>query len=169
MTYMPDDLITARLMLAFDDLEPPDTLFERIRGGIAGLTLFRAYNYDSPAQLRQLTARLQHVARAAGRPPLLIAADQEGGQLTALGEGATPFAGNMALGAAGDPALARRVGRAIGYELAALGVNVNYGPVLDLATEPRNPAVGTRAFGDDPALAATLGAAPRHRTGAPLG
>ena len=159
MTYTPDDLITARLMLAFDDLEPPDTLFERIRGGIAGLTLFRAYNYDNPAQLRQLTARLQHVARAAGRPPLLIAADQEGGQLTALGEGATPFAGNMALGAAGDPALARRVGRAIGYELAALGVNVNYGPVLDLATEPRNPAVGTRAFGDDPALAATLGAA----------
>ena len=37
MTYTPDDLITARLMLAFDDLEPPDTLFERIRGGIAGL------------------------------------------------------------------------------------------------------------------------------------
>jgi len=109
MTHMPDDLISARLMLAFDDLEPPADLFDRIRDGIAGVTLFRAYNYDSPAQLRQLTARLQHVARAAGRPPLLIAADQEGGQLTALGEGATPFAGNMALGAAGDPALARRV------------------------------------------------------------
>ncbi len=159
MTHMPDDLISARLMLAFDDLEPPADLFDRIRDGIAGVTLFRAYNYDSPQQLRDLTTRLQNVARAAGRPRLLIAADQEGGQLTALGEGATQFAGNMALGAAGDSALAWRVGQAIGRELSAMGVNVNYGPVLDLATEPRNPAVGTRAFGDDPTLAADLGAA----------
>ncbi len=54
---------------------------------------------------------------APGGPPLLVAADQEGGQLMALGDG-TPFAGNMALGAAGDADLAERVGRAIGARAA---------------------------------------------------
>ena len=64
----------------------------------------------------------------------------------------------MALGAAGDPALpaGRRGDRP---ELRALGVNVNYAPVSDLATNPRNPALGIRSFGDDPARVAGLVAA----------
>ena len=126
---------------------------------MGGFSLFRPHNYDSPAQVRELTAALQRAARAAGQPPLLIATDQEGGQLTAMGAGTTQFAGNMALGATGDVELARRVGRAIGRELAAMGVNVNYAPVLDLNTNPRNPSLGIRSFGDNPALAAMLGAA----------
>ena len=65
----------------------------------------------------------------------------------------------MALGAAGDPALAERVARAVGLELRAMGVNVNYAPVCDLATNPRNPAVGIRSFGDDPARVGELVAA----------
>ena len=70
--------------------------------------------------------------------PLLIAADQEGGQFLALGDDATPFAGNMALGAADDEELAERVGRAIGLEARAMGVNVVYAPV-------RRPRHRTRA------------------------
>lgn len=160
MTDNHETLIGQKLMLAFDGLYPPARIFEWIHHrSVAGFTLFRSLNYDSPRQLRALTESLQWAARAAGRPPLLIAVDQEGGQLTGLGEGATQFAGNMALGAARDPELAQRVGRAIGLELAAVGVNVNYGPVVDLSTQPRNPALGTRAFGDDPHLAAALGAA----------
>lgn len=155
-----EHLLGHKLMLAFDGLYPPQRIFDWIRQRtVGGFTLFRGLNYDSPEQVRKLTAALQHTAAAAGRPPLLIAVDQEGGQLTGLGEGTTQFAGNMALGATRDPELARRVGLAIGRELAALGINVNYGPVLDLNTEPRNPALGTRAFGDDPQLAASLGAA----------
>ena len=86
---------------------------------------------------------------AAARP-LLIAADQEGGQLNALGEGPTAFAGAMALGAAGDPGLAERVARATAIELRALGVNVNYAPVCDLATAPDNPALGIRSSATRP-------------------
>ena len=88
-----------------------------------------------------------------------MAADQEGGQFLALGEGPTPFAGNMALGAVDDEALTERVGRAIGTEARAMGVNVVYAPVLDLATNPLNPALGIRAFGDSPAAVARHGAA----------
>ncbi len=76
------------------------------------------------------------------RQPLLIAADQEGGQLNALGSEATQFAGNMALGAVDDEALTERVGAAIGREARALGVNVVYAPSVDLASEPGNSSLG---------------------------
>jgi beta-N-acetylhexosaminidase len=88
-----------------------------------------------------------------------VAIDQEGGQLMAVGDPATPFAGNLALAAAGSEDLARRVGVAIGRELAAVGCSVDWAPDLDLASLPESPAVGARAFGDDPVVAGDLGAA----------
>lgn len=157
---MHADDIGYKLMLAFEGHTPPARILDWIAARrTGGFSLFRPHNYDSPAQVRELTASLQRAARDAGQAPLLIATDQEGGQLTAMGEGTTQFAGNMALGATRDPQLARRVGRAIGLELAAMGVNINYGPVLDLNTNPRNPSLGIRAFGDEPGLVAALGAA----------
>jgi beta-N-acetylhexosaminidase len=160
MTLSNEDLIGYKLMLAFEGLTPPARILDWIaRRRVGGFSLFRPHNYESPTQVLELTSALQSAARASGQAPLLIATDQEGGQLAAMGAGTTQFAGNMALGAARDPELARRVGRAIGMELAALGVNVNYAPVLDLNTNPRNPSLGIRAFGDKPALAAELGAA----------
>jgi beta-N-acetylhexosaminidase len=76
----------------------------------------------------------------------------------AIGDG-TPFPGNMALGATRSEALAYRVGRALGRELAAVGVNVDFAPVCDVNNNPENPVVGTRSFGEDPALVARLAAA----------
>ncbi len=159
MTHQPNP-IGYQLMLAFAGRTPPPRILDWIANRrVGGFSLFRPHNYDSPAQVRELTAALQRAAHAAGQAPLLIATDQEGGQLAAMGAGTTQFAGNMALGATGDPHLARRVGRAIGMELAAMGINVNYAPVLDLNTNPRNPSLGIRAFGDSPALTGALGAA----------
>lgn len=160
MVPQDEDSIGYKLMLAFAGRMPPPRILDWIATRrVGGFSLFRPHNYDSPAQVRELTTTLQRAASAAGQPPLLIATDQEGGQLTAMGAGTTQFAGNMALGATGDPELARRVGRAIGLELAAMGINVNYAPVLDLNSNPRNPSLGIRAFGDAPALAGALGAA----------
>jgi beta-N-acetylhexosaminidase len=159
----PRDEILGRLMLAFSGTAVPPWLRTRLTSApAAGITLFRARNVRSPAQLRRLTTGLQ--AAAATRPgadalPLLIAADQEGGQFLALGDGWTPFASPMAIGATGDASLAERVGAAIGGELRATGVNVDYAPVLDVAISPDNPSLGIRSFGDDPAEVGRLGAA----------
>lgn len=149
-------------MLAFRGTTVPDWLRVRLATApAAGFTLFRRLNVRSPAQVRRLTADL----RAAAGRPLLIAADQEGGQLIALGgprggpDGWTPFAGPMAIGATGDGDLAGRVGRAIGLELRAVGVNVCYGPGLDVVAGATNPALGIRSFGDDPGEVARLGVA----------
>lgn len=149
-----------RLMLAFEGYEPPAYVREWIAQRlVAGFTLFREPNVQNASQVRRLTGELQRAAAEAGHGPLLIASDQEGGQLLALGADTTPFPGNMALGATGDPELARQVGHAIGREMAAMGVNVNYAPVCDVNSNPQNPNVGVRAFGDHPRLVATLGAA----------
>jgi beta-N-acetylhexosaminidase len=180
------DAILGRLMLAFRGSTVPRWLEARLADApVAGFTLFRPNNVRSPAQVRALTGSLQAAARSATKAafgedlPLLIAADQEGGQLLALGAarsragaagsragaaaaaGAdwTAFGSPMAIGATGDADLAERVGRAIGRELRAVGVNVDYAPGLDVATEPDNPAIGIRSFGDDPAQVGRLGAA----------
>jgi beta-N-acetylhexosaminidase len=146
-------------MIAFAGDELPRSAARRIsEQGVAGVTLFRVHNIVDPAQIRRLTTVIQE-ARPAGAPPLLIAADQEGGQLVGLGEGTTQFAGAMALGATGDEALAERVAGATARELRALGVNVDYAPVCDVANNPANPALGIRSFGDEPEAVGRLAAA----------
>lgn len=119
---------------------------------VAGVTLYRPLNIVDASQTRRLTADL---IEAAGRP-LLVAVDQEGGQLLGAGPDTTPFAGNMALGATGDPGLAEEVAEAIGRELRALGINVNYAPVADVVSRPDNPSLGIRSFGEDPKAVAVL-------------
>jgi len=137
------------LMLSFKGATLPPGVRDTLRSrDVAGVTLFRPNNYVDPDQLSRLNQDLQN-ARS-GAAPLLIAIDQEGGQLHAFGSPATMWPGNMALGAADDTDLTRRTGAAIGRELRAVGINVDYAPVADLATNPDNPATGIRAFGDDP-------------------
>lgn len=146
-------------MVAFAGTELPAKVAKRLAARpVAGVTLFRQHNVTGPGQVRALTGQLQAAAPAEHRP-LLVAADQEGGQLIALGDETTQFAGAMALGAAGDVDLAERVGQATGRELRAMGVNVNYAPVCDVASNPANPSLGIRSFGDDPTAVARLAAA----------
>jgi beta-N-acetylhexosaminidase len=146
-------------MIAFAGTELPAVAERWINEqGVAGVTLFRAHNVVDPPGIRRLTGAIQ-AARPAGSPPLLIAADQEGGQLIGLGAGTTQFAGSMALGATGDTGLAERVAGATARELLAVGVNVDYTPVCDVANNPANPALGIRSFGDDPEVVGTLVAA----------
>ncbi len=149
-----------RLTLAFvgKDRIPDEFLHALHTYKPAGITLFRSLNIESPAQLCALNTQLQDAARAAGIPPLLIGTDQEGGQLMAIGDG-TPLPGNMALGAVGDAALARRAGEVLGTELRALGVNVNYAPSCDVNMNPQNPVVGIRSFGADSLKVGELAAA----------
>lgn len=135
------------LMLAFEGTAVPGWLEACLAGSpAAGVTLFREQNMESPDQVAELTRAVQ--AANSGNLPLLVAVDQEGGQLQGL-VGSTPFAGNMALGAADDFDLTRRVTEAMGRELTAVGINLNYAPVADVATRPRNPSLGVRSFGED--------------------
>jgi beta-N-acetylhexosaminidase len=154
-----EQAVGQKLMLSFVGTEPaPDILATLERQHVGGLTLFRHNNVANPAQVRTLADALQRAAHASGQPPLLIAADQEGGTLQAFAN-TTPFPGNLALGATRSEELARQAGHAIGRELAAMGINVNYAPVCDVNVNPQNSVVGPRSFGEDPDLVARLSAA----------
>ncbi|HUN24580.1 MAG TPA: glycoside hydrolase family 3 N-terminal domain-containing protein [Anaerolineales bacterium] len=138
------------LMTAFEGTQVPAT-FQKFLQEVpcGGVTLFRLLNDQSASGILELTQQLQSLAHSLNMPPLLIAVDQEGGQLNTL-SAFTLFPSQMALGATHNPQLAFEMGFAIGTELAAVGVNVNYAPVCDVNSNPRNPNVGIRAFGDQP-------------------
>lgn len=148
-----------QLMVSFRGTIAPDWVLAGLAAGeVAAVCLF-AYNVESPRQLRTLATSLHEAARTGGRPPPLVGIDQEGGQLMAVTDGATGLPGNMALGASGRLDLAERAGRVLGLELLAMGCNLDFAPVVDLAHHPDNPVVGLRSFGDDPASVARLAAA----------
>ena len=149
----------APCMISFRGHEAPVWVLEGLRSGRIGAVCLFTFNFASAEQLRELNLSLMAAAAEGGHPPPIIGIDQEGGQLQAVSRGATELPGNMALGAAGSEELARRTGRVLGRELLALGVNMNFAPVLDLATQPDNDAMGVRVFGSAPELAARLGAA----------
>jgi beta-N-acetylhexosaminidase len=153
------DPVGCRFLRTFDGLEPSEHVLAAIRAGAAsGVTLFRAKNVSAPAQVRALALALQ-AARPAGDPPLLIGLDQEGGQLQAVGDGATAWPGNLALGATGSEELAREAGVAIGLEAAAMGATLVFAPVCDVLTLASATPLGTRPFGSDPVLVGRLAAA----------
>ncbi len=160
-SFTIENAIGQRMLIAFEGRdELPDELLRALREiRPAGVTLFRHLNVRTPEQVRGLTARLQSAARDAGLPPLIIGADQEGGQLMAVGDGVTQLPGNMALGACGSASLARRAGEVLGRELAAMGVNVDYAPSCDVNLNPANPVIGVRSFGEDPGRVGELAAA----------
>ena len=93
-----------------------------------------------------------------GLPPMILL-DEEGGTVSRLGELGSVSPSAMAQGATGDPENAFRVGRMIGQELRAVGVNFNCAPILDCNTNPKNPVIGVRSFGGDPEKVADFGAA----------
>jgi len=90
--------------------------------------------------------------------PLMNSADFETGAGFRL-EGATAFPRNMAFGAAGDEQLAYEAGRITAVESRAIGIQVNFAPVVDVNNNPRNPVINTRSYGEDPVAVGRLGSA----------
>jgi len=123
--------------------------------GIGGLILFER-NFESPTQLKQLIADLQSLV-APNSPPLFISVDQEGGRVARLKEPFTQFPSMCCLGEANSEDLAYRFGLAMGKEMRAVGVNMDYAPVLDVHSNPENPIIGKRAISSDPDVVARLG------------
>ena len=125
---------------------------------LGGVTLFARNITDGP-QLARLDADMQTMADPV---PLFISVDQEGGLVVRVTDGATIFPGNMAVGATGDPTLARRIAAASASELLAMGVNMDLAPVIDVNTNPLNPVIGVRSFGSDVSLVSDFGVQTIH-------
>lgn len=110
--------------------------------------IFFADNITSRTQVHALTAELQAEAQQLGMPPLLIAADQEGGIVSRLPSDMVTPPGAMALSAIADPKVTERSARITGVQLRQVGINVAFAPVVDVNNNPQNPVIRTRSFGD---------------------
>jgi beta-N-acetylhexosaminidase len=119
-----------------------------------GGVIYFARNIVEPAQVAQLSREVGGLARDW---PFWISVDQEGGRVARLRAPFTEWPPAMTLGRSGVADLAERFARALAAELLAVGVNLDYVPVLDVHTNPANPVIGDRALSDRPEEVARLG------------
>ncbi len=122
-----------------------------------GILLF-AENCGDAEQLLRLVADMQQANLEGGGLPMLMAVDQEGGTVSRLGFG-TSGTGNMTIAATGNTERARVMGRIFGEEMALLGLNTDFAPVMDVNDNPANPVIGVRSFSDDADVVAKFGCA----------
>jgi beta-N-acetylhexosaminidase len=167
-----EDALAQTLMFGWSGAPPSPHLLEWIeKRGIGGVKVF-GWNTplpDNPTAEEELQTTITlaetigvYQKAALARPlkiPLLVATDQEGGMIRHV-KGVTSLTpGNMALGASGRPRDAYLQGYYLGREIAALGINMNFAPTVDVLSDTRSTLIGTRAFGDNPVYAGVLGAA----------
>jgi beta-N-acetylhexosaminidase len=146
-----------RLLIAgFDGLALPIELKSLAREfGLGGVILF-ARNIVEPEQVAELCF---DAARLVPDLPLWVSIDQEGGSVARLKAPFTEWPAMATIGRSGDVALAGRFARALGAELRAVGINLDYAPVLDVHTNAKNTVIGDRALSDKAGEAAKFGAA----------
>lgn len=122
---------------------------------LGGVTLF-GRNVESPEQVLELAIAIEALG---AESPAWVAVDQEGGRVARLRAPFTVWPPMAVLGRAPGDGLATRFAAALADELRAVGVTLDFAPVLDILTNPKNPAIGDRALSDDAARTAALGAA----------
>ena len=145
---MSDDLTRLAngvLWPGFLGTEAPDWLLAELREGLAGVVYF---GQNMGEGLVELSASIRRA-----NPDALIGIDEEGGNVTRL-ESATgsTLPGAAQLGVVDDVVATRAAAAELARRVAAVGADVVLGPVADVNTDPRNPVIGVRSFGDDPAL-----------------
>ncbi|MDR0540065.1 MAG: glycoside hydrolase family 3 protein [Spirochaetaceae bacterium] len=135
--------------------EPAITLWIKERA-LGGVKVF-GRNTGNTERLAATIGEFQRLsARGRFNIPLLVATDQEGGMVRHVKGSTSETPGAMAVGASGYPQDAYLSGYYIGKELAALGINMNFAPSVDLFTNHDSTLIGTRSFGDDPVRAGLL-------------
>lgn len=143
-------------IVGFSGVTVPDELRKVVEAFDLGGVIYFARNVIEPRQVSELSREVASLARDW---PLWISVDQEGGRVARLKAPFTEWPPMHVLGRSGDTALAERFAAALAEELHAVGVNLDYAPVLDVHTNPRNPVIGDRALATDAQTVARLGRA----------
>ena len=145
-------------IVGFDGHTVPEDVRILAREFDLGGVIFFARNVADPEQVADLSRESQELA---GEIPLWISVDQEGGRVARLKRPFTEWPPMAALGrvGAGDEQLAERFARALATELHAVGISLDYTPVLDVHTNPKNPVIGDRSLAERADDVARLGSA----------
>lgn len=133
--------------------ENTSTLIEKYKVG--GFILFKQ-NVQSPEQLLNLINSLKG-ANTKNRIPLFVSVDEEGGRVSRMPSELLRLPTNKAIGLKNNEVFSFGIGEVLAKELSSFGFNMNFAPVLDINSNPKNPVIGDRSFGNNPELVSTLG------------
>ena len=142
-------------IVGFHGHTAPDDLRRLIDEFDLGGVIYFPRNIIDPRQVAELSREVSGLARDW---PIWISVDQEGGRVARLRAPFTEWPPAIALGRSGDDRLAERFATALATELLAVGITLDYAPVLDVHTNPQNPVIGDRALAEQADVAARLGA-----------
>ncbi len=154
-TMTLDEKIGQMIMAGIEGTTPTPETINLIEDYKVGGIIFFSDNLTSYSQSLHFINGLKRI-NAVNKVPLFLSVDQEGGRVRRL-PGLEELPTNKDIGLRNDPELSYRIGNILAQELKAFGMNVNYSPVIDVNSNPDNPVIGDRAFGDDPNLVSKLG------------
>ncbi len=122
-----------------------------------GVILYQK-NITGVTQLLNLLNDLK-AANAVNKIPLFLSVDEEGGRVSRLPDALVKLPANQVIGRVNNSTFSSQIGQVIAGELKAFGFNLNFAPVLDINSNPKNPVIGDRAFGNNPQVVSKLGVA----------
>lgn len=130
-----------------------------VKNNIGGVVFFKR-NVESPAQIRDLVIEIQSLrSKTADKVPLFVSIDMEGGRVHRLKPPFTQWPALAHVGKIDSTSVAFRFAQAMGDELKAVGINLDYAPCLDIFTNPQNTVIGDRALATNAEAVARLGSA----------
>lgn len=150
-------LVGGRLFVRMNGTAPSPAFLARVRRGEVGGVVLFGPNIRSRTQIRRLVRALASAARAGDVPVPLIAIDQEGGIVKRL-QTAPPFRSAPQIGATNSTRVARAEGLATGRSLRAVGIDIDYAPVVDVPASSSS-FIAPRAFSRSPRRVSRLGSA----------
>jgi beta-N-acetylhexosaminidase len=147
-------LVARMFCVGFEGTSVPAETRELIKRGVGGIIFFKQ-NFSNGQQFADLAAEVKSLAEW----PLLTSIDQEGGRVQRLSEPFTRIPAMRAVGRRGTPKLAQDLGQMIGRELRAANIDLDFAPVLDVDTNPKNPVIADRSFGATSQVVTEMGLA----------
>ena len=142
------------VIAGFNGHQIPQELRSIAREFSLGGIIFFARNVADPEQVAEVAF---DASRMVPDLPLWVSVDQEGGRVARLKSPFTEWPPMATLGRSGDEKLAERFAKALASELKVVGINLDFAPVLDILTNPKNPVIGDRALADKAEEVARLG------------
>lgn len=122
---------------------------------VGGFILFKKNIQDYHQTLALLNSLKE--ANSINRNPLFLSVDEEGGRVSRMPDEFLKFPTNKEIGELSNSDLSYKVGSIIGEELKSFGFNMDFAPVLDINSNPKNPIIGDRSFGTDASIVTKLG------------
>lgn len=171
-TEKPNQSENQTISAVISNMSLEDKIGQMILAGVSGTTMdanakqlinqihvggiiFYQNNFETPAQAVQFVNQLK--TGNSSSQPLLLGVDQEGGRVARLPGGLVNFPLNKQIGQVNNPEFSFKVGTLLGQELKEFGLNLDFAPVLDINSNPNNPVIGDRSFGNDAEIVSKLG------------